>query len=87
MITFRDFIIFLAENHCLGAYWTNLEKVYKIAGIRIFNVHLDSMLRQPPRLWLVSSFVWSNSNEGNTFWQDINKCWSDRCREMNGSKI
>lgn len=84
MITFRDFIIFLAENKCLGAYWTNLEKVCKITGVQRFNVHLDSILKEKPHSWLVHSFVWCYSNEGNTFWLDIDKCWHDRCREMNG---
>lgn len=86
MITFRDFIIFLAENHCLGAYWTNLEKVYKIEGIRLFNDHIDCILRLPPLFWLANSFVWSNSNEGDAFWHDINKYWIDRYREIIGSK-
>lgn len=84
MITFRDFIIFLAENKCLGAYWSNLEKVYKIEGIRLFNVHVDSIFRLPPSIWIVGSFVWSDSNEGNTFWQGINIHWRKRCKEMNG---
>lgn len=41
MITFRDFIIFLAENHCLGLYWSNLEFNCNVTGIRRFNQHLD----------------------------------------------
>lgn len=84
MITFRDFIIFLAENECLGLYWSNLEFDCNVTGIRRFNQHLDFIFREKPHSWLTRSFHWPASKEGVAYWSNIDDCWRKRCREMNG---
>lgn len=86
MITFRDFIIFLADNHCLGLYWSNLENCCNVTGICRFNQRLDDIYRHKPNSWLIHSFNWELSKEGISYWCDIDECWRKRCRAMNGSK-
>lgn len=86
MITFRDFIIFLAENHCLGLYWSNLEYDCNVTGIRRFNQHLEFIFKLRPHTWLIYSFNWASSKEGFAYWGYIDDCWRKRCKEMNGSK-
>lgn len=84
MITFRDFIIFLAGNKCLGLYWANLEFECNVTGIRRFNQHLDFIFRGAPHSWLTRSFNWPTSKEGVVYWGRIDDYWRKRCREMNG---
>lgn len=86
MITFRDFIIFLAEHHCLGLYWANLEIECDVRGIRRFNQHLDLIFSGRPRGWLTFSFNWPTSKEGAAYWNWVDDCWRERCKEMNGAK-
>lgn len=84
MINFSDFINFLAEYHCLGRYWSNLEEDCTVTGLRHFNQHLEAIFRAAPRFWLQQSFYWAISKEGFTYWAGINDYWCKRCREMNG---
>lgn len=84
MITFRDLIIFLAENKCLGLYWANLEFECNVTGIHRFNQHLDFIFRGAPHSWLTRSFNWPTSKEGAVYWGRIDDYWRKRCREMNG---
>lgn len=84
MITFNDFIIFLAENECLGLYWSNLQDDCNVTGIRRFHLHLCSIFKRKPHSWLINSFNWALSKEGVTYWCVIDEYWRKRCREMNG---
>lgn len=79
MITFRDFIIFLAENHCLRLYWSNLEFNCNVTGIRRFNQRLDFIFKLRPHSWLLYSFNWSSSKEGFDYWSRLHDLWNKYC--------
>lgn len=82
MISISDFIIFLAENKCLGLYWTNFEKAHFVdeyhGASRLFSCYFD----ENPRLWLVSSFNWERSGEGFDYWYKLATLWDMRCNYL-----
>lgn len=87
MITFRDFIIFLAENKCLGLYWTNFEKAHFVDEYHRASRLISCFFDEQPRIWLVSSFNWEHSDEGFDYWYNLDTLWNMRCNYLIRNEI
>lgn len=79
MICVRNFLEFLSEYRCLGAYWANFEKSHFADDYSTAAMTISLVFENCPRLWLMKSFNWELSKEGIEFWSRLNANWAMRC--------
>lgn len=82
MISIRDFLVFLSEYKCLGAYWTNFEKVHFVDGYHGASQLISCFFNKKPRNWLVTSFRWDHTDEGSEYWHKLDTLWNMRCNYL-----
>lgn len=79
MISIRDFLVFLSEYKCLGAYWANFEKSHFADDYSTAEMTITLVFENCPRLWLMKSFNWFQSKEGFVRWSRLDTLWNRRC--------
>ncbi len=82
MISIRNFLVFLSEYKCLGAYWSNFEKSFSADDYRTAAVAISSVFDYSPRVWLTRSFNWDKSKEGFDYWSRLHALWDMRCNYL-----
>lgn len=82
MITTRNFVVFLSEHKCLGAYWANFEESNFSDDYRTAALAISSVFEYSPRFWLLRSFNWEQSKEGFEYWDRLNTIWNMRCNYL-----
>ena len=78
MKEFEQFQLFLIENNVLDRYikYADMEKE---KSKYTFSRHIRQMID-----W---AFIWSNTDEGRIFWEELDKKWLDKCVAENISCI
>lgn len=87
MISIRDFLVFLSEYKCLGAYWTNFEKAHFVDEYNGASRLISCYFAENPRTWLESTFNWERSGEGFEYWNKLNSLWNMRCNYLIRNEI
>lgn len=82
MISIRDFLVFLSEYKCLGAYLSNFEQRILADDYRTAAFAISSVFEYSPRDWLIRSFNWDKSVEGPDYWCRLNTLWDMRCNYL-----
>lgn len=82
MICIRDFLVFLSEYKCLGAYWANFEGSNFADDYRTAEFAISSVFERSPRNWLLASFNWDHSAEGSDYWLRLHDLWDMRCNNL-----
>ena len=82
MVTTRNFLVFLSEYKCLGAYWANFEKSNFADDYRAASLAMSSVFDYSPRVWLLRSFNWEHSAEGFGYWSRLHDLWNMRCNYL-----
>lgn len=82
MVTTRNFLVFLSEYKCLGAYWANFEKSNFADDYRSASLAMSLVFDEEPRNWLVCSFNWARSAEGFDYWSRLHALWNMRCNYL-----
>ena len=82
MICVRNFLVFLSEYKCLGAYWANFEKNNFADDYHTARLAISSVFECSPRQWLLRSFNWDSSLEGFDYWSIMNARWDMRCNYL-----
>lgn len=82
MISIRDFLVFLSEYKCLGAYWSNFEQSNLAYDYRTAAFEISSVFEESPLNWLLGSFVWDSSDEGFDYWSRLDTLWNMRCNYL-----
>lgn len=79
MISIRNFLVFLSENKCLGAYWSNFEGSNFADDYRSAMLAIALIFDNSPRFWLLRSFNWEQTKEGYEYWSRLQALWYMRC--------
>lgn len=79
MICICNFLGFLSEYRCLGAYWSNFEKICLADDYSTAAEYISLVFEGCPRLWLLASFEWERSEEGHVYWSRLNTDWNKYC--------
>ena len=82
MVTIRNFLVFLSEYKCLGAYWSNFEKAHFVDGHHEASRLISCYFDEEPRNWLIHSFNWDRSAEGFDYWSRLHALWDMRCNYL-----
>lgn len=82
MISIRNFLVFLSEYKCLGAFWTNFEASNFADDYRTAALAISLVFDYSPRYWLVRSFNWEQSKEGFDYWSRLHALWDMRCNYL-----
>lgn len=87
MISIRDFLVFLSEYKCLGAYWANFEKSNFADDYHAATMAISSVFECSPRAWLLRSFNWEQSMEGFEYWSRLDTLWNMRYNYLFKNRI
>lgn len=87
MINFRDFLVFLSENKCLGAYWSYFEGNYFADDYHSAALTFSYIFDYSPRSWLLGSFDWDRTKEGYDYWCRLHALWDRRCDDLFKQRI
>ncbi len=70
-IQFSDLVVFLEEHNALEGYLRG----YEISDTRD-GLYEFLKKRCSPRGWFTDAFIWSNTQEGHSYWRDLNAEWN-----------
>lgn len=82
MISIRDFLVFLSEYNCLGAYWANFERTYLIKDFNGASHVISCIFDDKPRMWLAYSFLYEDTAQGFDYWDRLDTLWQMRCNYL-----
>lgn len=82
MISIRDFLVFLTEYKCLGAYWANFEQAYLVEDFNGASRVISGLFKGSPRTWLICSFIYEKTPQGFGYWDRLDNLWQMRCNYL-----
>lgn len=71
----RLFLEFLAKNRCLGRYYYNFETHIKSKYGSISSWRISLLLSGDPKNYILGAFLFSETEEGEDYWLDLNYNW------------